>query len=337
MTVSPGNSQNRSFTPRRFDGPRKVRGGIKLAGTFVGAGGESLRANAAGQNPNPGMELARRLIALVEARLEPAVLAAGLEYARSGQTVSVEFLPGVIEAAVQGSAPRPYVTRLKVPVISSASWPGVIEAMAAEAVHVAKLLSGELPATLDDLMKSLDLALLPAKAEEVSFQCSCGFAAEAAKQGRFCKHAATAVHVSAERLAAQPLLIFTLLGMPSERLLEQLRQARAMQTNGVTSAHGDAPIGEMENFAVPLEACLDEFWRSPARSHDLAEGAPPPLHHVPHALLRRLGPSPMNGRFPMVGLLASVYDTVGAAARRMQEAQDAAAAPVENAKEESDE
>jgi hypothetical protein len=40
---------------------------------------------------------------------------------------------------------------------------------------------------------------------------------------------------------------------------------------------------------------------------------------VPHALLRRLGPSPMNGRFPLVGLLASVYDTVAAAARHIQE------------------
>ena len=36
----------------------------------------------------------------------------------------------------------------------------------------------------------------------------------------------------------------------------------------------------------------------------------PPAVHAPHALLRRLGPSPLRGRFPLVGLLASVYDTV---------------------------
>jgi hypothetical protein len=29
-------------------------------------------------------------------------------------------------------------------------------------------------------------------------------------------------------------------------------------------------------------------------------------------LLRRMGPSPMGGKFPMVGLLASIYDSIRA-------------------------
>jgi hypothetical protein len=32
-----------------------------------------------------------------------------------------------------------------------------------------------------------------------------------------------------------------------------------------------------------------------------------------------MGPSPLNGRFPMAGLLASVYDAVSAAARQWRE------------------
>jgi hypothetical protein len=33
-----------------------------------------------------------------------------------------------------------------------------------------------------------------------------------------------------------------------------------------------------------------------------------------------LGPSPLNGRFPMVGLLASIYDAVSSAAVRLMDA-----------------
>ena len=32
--------------------------------------------------------------------------------------------------------------------------------------------------------------------------------------------------------------------------------------------------------------------------------------HAPHALLRRLGTTPLEARFPLVGLLASIYDSV---------------------------
>jgi hypothetical protein len=45
----------------------------------------------------------------------------------------------------------------------------------------------------------------------------------------------------------------------------------------------------------------------------------PPPQHAPHALLRRLGPSPLPGRFPLVGLLASVYDTVAEEAIRLRD------------------
>ncbi len=42
----------------------------------------------------------------------------------------------------------------------------------------------------------------------------------------------------------------------------------------------------------------------------------PAPDHVPHALLRRMGPSPMGGKFPMVGLMASIYDSIRARAPR---------------------
>jgi hypothetical protein len=38
-----------------------------------------------------------------------------------------------------------------------------------------------------------------------------------------------------------------------------------------------------------------------------------------HALLRRLGQSPLQGKFPLVGLLASIYDSMAARGRELRE------------------
>jgi len=224
--------------------------------------------------------------------------------------VSLAIAPGAVRAQVQGRAARPYQTSLSFPVYQAADWAAVIEAMAAEAVYLVKLLADELPGGAEALLGSFGLSLLPASPETIRIECSCGAAAG-------CKHAAAVGYVLAERLAETPLLVFTLRGMPPERLLERVREARLLQTHGVASAHVDPMIPESRQNLPDLEACLDSFWRPSKKLAEL-EQMPPP-RHVDHALLRRLGPSPLRGRFPLVGLLASIYDSVAAHAVRMRD------------------
>jgi hypothetical protein len=87
-------------------------------------------------------------------------------------------------------------------------------------------------------------------------------------------------------------------------------------------------IPQTQAEAPALESCLGEFWRPPPGAS--AGQQPPPPQHVSHALLRRLGPSPLQGKFPLVGLLASIYDSVAAyavklrdQAERLEEGRDA--------------
>jgi uncharacterized Zn finger protein len=186
--------------------------------------------------------------------------------------------------------------------------------MAGEAVHAARLLANELPPGLDDLVQPMGLTLLPTGPAGLEIKCTC-------RDDQPCKHAAAVGFLAAERLAQEPTLIFTLLGMSAERVLEWLRRARTIRAHGLASAHADPMIPESQVELAPLETCLDEFWHSPIHDeagamHQTAGG---PSAHVPHALLRRLGPSPLSGRFPMVGLLASVYDAVAAAAGRWRD------------------
>ena len=69
---------------------------------------------------------------------------------------------------------------------------------------------------------------------------------------------------------------------------------------------------------------MDSFWEV---GRELAELdtpiEPPPVNCV---LLRRLGPSPFTeGRFPLIGLMATCYQLIGEAAVREDEAAQNAA------------
>lgn len=291
------------FTERRFDGPRRVKNGLKL----------STREGAAARN-----RIATQWMQAIEARIAPEIMQQGLEYARSGQIVSLQTLAGEIDARVQGTAARPYVTRIAVPALNERQWQAMIESMAAEAIHVAKLLAGELPPALDEMFLAHGVTLAPTS-EALRFACTCptGIANADASGGRGCKHAAAAANLVADQLSEQPLLIFALLGLPSDRLIERLQQARTLHTHGVAAAHSDTSIPGSLASVPALETLIEDFWRG---AGDLEQATlPTPSSPVRHALLRRLGPSPLKGKFPMVGLLASIYDAVSQQARRRSE------------------
>lgn len=298
---------------RRQEGPRRIRNGLKLRRTIDGA-------------PQWPSSLWREALL---GPIDPVDRAAGLEYAKAGQTASLVILPPVdefreagaaggaagaphvrIEASVQGRSARPYATVVAIDAWTRAQWDTAIEAMAREAIYAAKLLTGELPPAIDELCRSIDLSLLPRDGER--FECTCTCA-----EPKPCKHHATATYLLAERLAEHPMLAFNLRGMPHETALARLQEARALHTHGRSTAHASAGA---KVAARPFAACLGDlgdFWRPGPQLGEIERT--PVNEHVSHALLRRLGPSPMQGRFPLVGLLASIYDSVRQSAQRLRE------------------
>ena len=288
-------SPPRAPAERRTSGPRRVRSGLRLRS----------RDGVAARSP-----LAQRWVNLIEVGTAPDELAEGLRYARIGQIVRLEIEPGSLVAAVQGTALKPYTTRLIVGAFSPRQWESIIEAMAQEALFLIKLLARELPEELETVLAGRGLALLPRRLEPVRMECTCGRPAR-------CRHAMAAGYLFAEQLASDPLQILAMRGMSGERLLDRLRQARAIEARGVAAAHRDPIIPESEVEPLPLEDCIETFWRSGPQLNEL-QAAPPP-QHISHALLRRLGPSPLQGKFPLVGLLASVYDTVAEHAVRLRD------------------
>ncbi len=279
---------------RRPDTPRRLKNGIRL-------------------RRREGIEMlswpADAWSALLLAGIDAAVQTEALDYARAGQTASLQITPAGVEATVQGRQPRPYTVRIAAEALSPADWDRVVAIMAREAVYSAKLLAGEMPPLVEQPFHSLGKHLVPVDAATLKRTCTCDLPAP-------CKHVACVAALLIERLAGDPLLAFTLRGLDGQRLLERLQEARAIATRGVARAHSTPPTVDAAPEALPLERCLDSFWRPGRQVQEMPSESEP---FAPHALLRRLGPTPLQGKFPLVGLLASIYDTLAEHGRRLRD------------------
>ena len=300
--------------------PRKVRGGVKYtrAGTSF-----------------PENWVAQHWARIAEHTAPPGALAEGLQYARLGQTRALTIEPGAVRASVQGRNPRAYDVALRLPEFTHDQWESLVAACIEQPVFAARLLAGEVPQSLDDMLTRRGLGLLPelpVSPEHLRVSCTC---ADAARAGGWCKHICCAAYIAAERFAADPFLGFTLRGLPRDEVVERIRQRRQASEAGA----GGAPVyaahvpGLSDAPARPLADCVDRFWDTPpngAGAPDLPL-APP---EVSHPLLRRLGPSPFAAadavpgrtpaKFPLVGLLATCYEVASESILRAEQSDPGA-------------
>ncbi|MEM1184086.1 MAG: hypothetical protein AAGI53_03695 [Planctomycetota bacterium] len=275
--------------------PKRVRGGVKLKT----AEGEAI-----------GNWVSQRIMRVIEAAADGEVLREGLEYARLGQTKKLDITEDGIEASVQGRMTRPYTVTVKLKKFDNAGVERVINAMGEQARYAAKLLSGELPRDIEDLFAPLGLRLLPTEADEFEITCTCR-----EENKPWCKHAVCAAALLAERLATEPLVVFGLRGLPVSELVERLRENRALAGHGSGPAAIYAPRvpGASDQPATALTDVVDRFWDDPS---DQAPALPRSLPEIDKPLLRRLGASPFEARFPLVGLLATCYELIAQSASR---------------------
>jgi len=238
----------------------------------------------------------------------PEAAEEGNRYAAAGQTATMIVSAGKVAASVQGRASRPYQLEFHFRTWTPQEWESIITALSTEAQYSARFLLDEMPPGVATLAQSLSLGapLVPSKpggktASDPRITCTCG-------GQQPCKHAVAAMHILVERLETEPLLLFTLRGMPPKQVIERIHERRTLSARGESHAHPLPTAASDHSLTPPLTSQMEDFWRPGRRLHDYA--ARPAHAHVPHALLRRLGASPIGGKFPLVGLLASIYDSV---------------------------
>ncbi|MCK4873490.1 MAG: hypothetical protein KAS72_12255 [Phycisphaerales bacterium] len=269
--------------------PRRVRHGLRLA---------------AKSGPVASSWVGLAWMARFEHVDDGAHLAEGLQYARAGQTVRMAITDHGVAASVMGRAPKAYEVSINVTAFDHATWDHVISTMSDQAIYAAKLLAGQLPDSVEGIFALTGKRLLPEE-DDLEVRCTCD------EKDTYCKHVICAAAMIAERLDSDPFLLFTLRGLDGDVFLERLRQRRALasEQGEPAPAYTPSPPVGVVAAAPPIELCIDDFWGAGPGLDELDVEPGPP--DVDHALLRRLGPAPFaDARFPLVGLLATCYDTI---------------------------
>ncbi|GGM38191.1 SWIM zinc finger family protein [Dactylosporangium sucinum] len=214
----------------------------------------------------------------------------GRRYARAGHVRSVTISTSIVTALVVDEDGETYRARVGVRAFSEADWSRIERALAREAFHVAKLLAGQLPDDLDEILGGFGLSLFPQSLADIVLDCSCpGWQ-------KPCRHLAAACYVLAESFDADPFGLLAWRGRGREELLDRLREHR---TTPADDNHGTAD-------APPTGG----FWTAGPR---MPAPEPPVAGAVqrPDALLDRLDPLPLTvGRFDVTDVLRAAYRTL---------------------------
>ena len=234
----------------------------------------------------------QRFIEVLESLGMGGRLQRGRNYARRGQVISLTVGPGQVSAQVQGSRARPYAVRIGIAAFGKAEWARAEALLAENAWYSAALLSGEMPADIEDVFDELGLSLFPATVGELSLDCSCpDFAVP-------CKHLAATFYLLAEAFDDDPFAIFAWRGRERDDLLANVAAARS---------GGQPAADRVESSDPPLADRLDTYF---VRQHDTrpAEPAMTPVT----ALLDQLPEVDVavRGR-GVVELLRAAYEDVG--------------------------
>ena len=147
--------------------------------------------------------------------------------------------------------------------------------MAEQPIIAASLLSGRMPANIEDTFRAVGLSMFPDQRDDLETDCSCP------DWSNPCKHIAAVYLLLGEEFDRDPFLIFRMRGMDREDLLgpEFRRSARTLE--GPTLP------------AEPLPPEPGEFWSNPLTG-DSGKGPRRPGRHT-RAVCR---PAPAAGAVP---------------------------------------
>jgi uncharacterized Zn finger protein len=162
-----------------------------------------------------------RVVTLLESYGLGGRMQRGRRYARLGQLVRFDVLPGQVIAQVQGSRPQPYHVSVATRPLTDRQWGQVEDAMRARVAFAARLLAGEVPSELEEVFDTAGVALLPRTWRDVQAACTCP------DWGDPCKHVAAVLYVLADRLDDDPWLLLQWRGRGRDELLAHLRPSVA--------------------------------------------------------------------------------------------------------------
>ena len=158
----------------------------------------------------------KRFVEVLESFGLGARMQRGRRYARGGQVLSVEVLPSLLVAQVQGSRRTPYVVTIRADAPTEAQWSRLDETLRSQVRFAARLLAGEVPPELETACRDAGVALFPASWPSLIASCSCP------DWENPCKHIAAALYVFADQLDDDAWLLLAWRGRTRDQVLGHL-------------------------------------------------------------------------------------------------------------------
>jgi uncharacterized Zn finger protein len=274
----------------------------------------------------------RRWIEVLEGFGLGARLGRGQRYARKGQVLTLEIEPGSVAATVQGSRARPYRVRVRLEPLPESAWAEIVERLAGDVGLGARLLAGEMPQEVEEVVEAAGARLFPDRFADLETACSCP------DWSNPCKHVAAVHYLLAEELDRDPFLLFRLRGKEREALTADLLDAgrggaaldagdRGDALGSPASAVDRQASNAHEGFSWPSDP--DAFWGRPAAGTDEEIGVDaagpdpgepflPTVPAIHAALARRLGPFPFwRGERPFLEGMTELYRKASVQAREL--------------------
>lgn len=215
----------------------------------------------------------------------------------------LEVQPGLLQAQVVERDHGVTQVEVRFPTLTDAQWETITDALSSQALFVAQLLAGNMPAEIEQVFTAAGSWLLPTTAAEVEQLCTPAGGAAMPADGA-CRPLIAAYLQLGEMVSEDPWLLLRLRGRDREQVLAALQEKRNREAQALTPPSTplpEQPAAEPAFYTPPLhtaqaeaaavvqlDARIADFWGRRKVLEDIHHHLVQPA--VELALLRRLGP-----------------------------------------------
>ncbi len=211
----------------------------------------------------------QRFIEALESFTGAGRLQRGRSYAGNDRIKKWQIIGGLVKAEVRGNV-NPYFgvyqeptyrTSMQLKAISATHWNNLIKIMSSRAGLIAKLMTNEMPETIEKAFVQSKVQLLPENSRDFDVRCSCP------DYEVPCKHVAGLCYRLASQLDRDPFLLFELRGLSRQKLQEALAKSALGQILATTLGdQSDLPSATDSYYTRPKAAKVPDtidpkaFW-----------------------------------------------------------------------------
>ncbi len=241
----------------------------------------------------------KRWMAVLENHYMGAELPRGRAYAQAGQVLALKIENGTVSAVVQGSREKPHKVEIRFKPAPKTQWGKLTTLLSSRAIYAAKLLSGQMPESIEETFEENGVSLFPKDINDLETSCTC-------KLGGLCRHIIAVYYLLAEEFDRDPFLFMRLRGLDRDRLIANIGKSIKRNPRQI-SDYLDLELHSGPREAPrPLTTEVSHFWNGGTLNEDNLEDVRIPPS--PGALSKHLGHFPMwRGEERFLDALELVY------------------------------